>query len=199
MSKEKKIWKNHKGETVPDKYVDSYEKKKEKLIMKIVKEAEKLNKDLSAYKEFTFLKSDELFDEMFKNNNMERTNQRNYTLYSFDKSLKIEVNTQDVIDFDDRIQLAQAKINEFLEKKTAGADQDLSLLVNNAFKTTKGRLDKARILGLFSLKITHVLWNEAMDLIKQSITTNTTRRYVSVWKRQPDGKYVQIQLNFSAL
>ena len=197
--KKSKMWINHKGESVPDKYVDFYDKKKEKIINQMVARANKLNEVLEEYKKLIFEKADGLFDDMFKAHNMEKTTQRNFTLYSFDKSLKIEISTQDIVDFDDRIQLAQAKINEFLELKTQGADPDLSIIINNAFKTSKGRLDKSRIFGLFSLKITHHLWNEAMDLIKQSITTNNTRRYATLWRRQQDGKYVQIQLNFSAL
>ena len=199
--KTKKQWTDHRGEVVPDKYVSSYDKQKERIILKVLKNAEKLNKELIDFKAIIFGDCDKLFDLMFVENNTEKKNNHkgNYTLFTFDKQFKIEVNVQDIVDFDDKIQVAQAKINEFIELKTNGADMDLSVLVNNAFKTTKGRLDKARILGLFSLKIKHPLWDAAMDLIKQSITTNNTKRYASVWKRNTDGKYTQIQLNFSAI
>lgn len=199
--KTEKTWTDHKGETVPAKYIDAYTKSKEKTIIKIVEQAEKLSAQLLNFKTGAFMLCDNLNDNLFENNNTERKagTKGNYTLFSFDKSIKVEVNVQDIIDFDDRIQVAQAKINEFLELKTKGADQDLSLLVNNAFKTTKGRLDKSRVLGLFSLKIKHQLWDEAMDLIKQSITTNSTRRYISISRRQEDGRYKLINLNISSI
>jgi len=200
MKKDKK-WIDHKGQEVPAKYVDNYTKSKEKVIEKIFAEAEKLNKLLYNFKMGSFIQCDQLYEQMFAINNVEKRQDAkgNYTLYTFDKSIKIEVSVQDIIDFDDRIQLAQEKINQFLEMKTAGADQDLSLLVNNAFKTTKGRLDKARVFSLFSLNITHPIWSEAIELIKKSITTNSTRRYISVSKRDEMGKYNIINLNISSI
>jgi len=195
----KEIWTDYQGNDVPVKYVSSYDKKKEKVINKIATEASKINEMLEDFKKRMFAECDKLFDEMFKANDLEKIAQKNYTLYSFDKSFKIEVTSQDVVDFDDRIQLAQAKINEYLKIKTDGADQELSILVNNAFKTKKGRLDKARIFGLFPLKINHLLWLEAMELIKNSIVTNYTRRYAVLYVRDDEGKYIQVQLNFSAI
>jgi len=199
METTKKIWVDYQGNEVPLKYVSTYDKKKEKVITKVFAEAQKINATLEAFKKMMFAECDKLFDEMFKANDLEKVAQKNYTLFSFDKGLKIEVTTQDVVDFDDRIQLAQAKINEYLKIKTDGADQELSILVNNAFKTKKGRLDKARIFGLFPLKINHHLWVEAMELIKKSIMTNYTRRYATIYVRDEEGKYNQVQLNFSAL
>ena len=195
-----KEWKNHKGETVPEKYVSDYDKKKERVILKIAKDAEKINKQLLGFKKLIFGESDKLFDDMFKAHNMEKKpGKGNYTLYTFDKSMKIEVNVQDNVDFDDRIQLAQEKLNQFIELKTKDVDMDLSVLINNAFKTNKGRLDKSRIFGLFQLKINHPMWLEAIELIKQSVVTNDTSRYATVSKRTADGRYVLVQLNFSKI
>ena len=197
--KTKKIWVNHRGETVPEQYISGYDKRKERKLYTLLKRADALNKQLSLFKHELFISTDSLYDELFREHNMERTGKGNYTMFNFDKSIKVEVSVQDMVDFDDRITVAQAKINEYLELKLQGADQDLSILVNNAFKTTKGRLDKSRIFGLFQLKITHPMWAEAMELIKQSITSNSTRRYAQIYRRQEDGKYVQVQLNFASL
>ncbi|NCC88462.1 MAG: DUF3164 family protein, partial [Clostridia bacterium] len=172
-----KLWVDHSGQTVPEKYISSYDRLKERKLNQIIKTAEKLNKQLLTFKSELFAVTDDLYDMLFKEHNMERTGKGNYTLYNFDKSIKVEVTIQDIVDFDDKITVAQAKIQHYLDLKLKDVDQDLSILVNNAFKTRKGRLDKARIFGLFQLKITHPVWLEAMELIKQSITTNSTRRY----------------------
>jgi len=200
MKKEPKLWTNHKGETIPDKYVNDHDKLKEKTVIRIEKKATKLSNTLKKFKTEMFKDCDAVIDSIYKQSNTERKQGKgNYTIYSFDKSIKIEISVDDIIDFNDKIQIAQVKINDFLEKKLNGADEDLSVLVNNAFKTTKGRLDKARIFSLFQLNIKHPIWLEAMELIKDSITTNSTRRYVSVHKREADDSYRLINLNISSI
>ena len=69
----------------------------------------------------------------------------------------------------------------------------------NAFTTSKGRLDTKRILSLFTYKISHPLWMEAMDLIKQAMQTNSSVRYLTVSTRDENGKYNLLNLNFSNL
>lgn len=201
MEATKTEWKNHKGETVPAKYVSGYDKKKEKVIKKLLKEAEAASKKLTELKQLMFVDGDAIDELMYKEHHMERPNEHkgNYTYYSFDKSIRFSMKVQDVIDFDDRIRLAQEKINQFLESKSEGSDQDLMLLVNNAFKTTKGRLDKSRIFSLYSLKINNTIWNEAIALIKESITVNHTRRYPSIAFRDQNGEYKDVQLNLSSI
>ncbi len=73
------------------------------------------------------------------------------------------------------------------------------IIANRAFKTTKGKLDKSRVFDLFSYEIKHPLWVEAIELIKASITSNHTRRYATIAKRDGDGKYVDVQLNISSI
>jgi hypothetical protein len=199
--KNKKQWVNHKGEIVPEKYVSGYDKKKEKVLLKLLSSSEKLSNLLHAHKAEIFKETDNLIELMYKEHNSSRPEdyKGNYTIFSFDKQIRLTIKVSEVIDFDDKIKIAQDKINKFLEEKTKGADQDLSLLVNNAFKTSKGRLDKNRVLGLFSLKINHPLWNEAMELIKSSITTNHTKRYATVAKRDKEGNYKDIMLNISSI
>jgi hypothetical protein len=199
MKKAKEIWTDYQGNQVPVQYVSKYDKQKEKVITKAVLEAQKISETLAKFKLFILPECDNLLKEMLASNGVDEVTQKNYTLYSFDKGLKVEVVSSDVIDFDNQIVAAQAKIEEYLKIKTDGLDNEICALINNAFKTRKGRLDKARILGLFQLKITHHLWMEAMELIKKSITTNSTRRYITIFERDAEGKYNQIQLNFSAI
>ena len=201
MKKEtKKEWLNHKGEVVPKEYVSSIDKKKEKALTKLLKQSYQLNEKLTELKKQMFSEADALVELDYKEHNMDKPETKgNHTMYSFDKSIRFTIKVQDVIEFDDRIQMAQQKINQFLEAKSEGADSDLLLLVNNAFKTTKGRLDKSRIFGLFGLDIKNKIWLDAIELIKASITTNHTRRYASIAERDANGNYSDVQLNISAI
>lgn len=202
MKQEKttKQWVNHKGEVVPEKYISGYDKKKEKALAKLLKEAEAVSEKLADLKKRMFEENDSLEELDYKEHNMVKPDTKgNRTMYSFDKRIKFSMKVQDVIEFDDRITMAQQKINEFLESKNDGADEDLMLLVNNAFKTTKGRLDKSRIFSLFGLAIKNETWKEAMELIKQSINTNHTRRYSTIAVRDESGNYKEIPLNISSI
>lgn len=195
-----KTWVNHKGDKVPYQYVPGLDKKKERFAVKALKNAQKLEENLTRFKKQLITEADKLFAEMMKEANLKPTDRKgNYSITSFDKSVKIEVNVQNKVEFDDNINFAQEKINDYLETKMQGADEELSVLVNNAFKTTKGNLDTKRILSLFSLNIKHPIWLEAMELIKKSIQTNNSKRYVRIWHKNDEGEYESIDLNFSSI
>jgi hypothetical protein len=195
-----KVWHDHRGNEVPREYVPQFDRKNELAVAKVFNRAEKLSGQLATFKAEAFEIADSLYAEMLKNANITASDRKgNYTLSSFDKSVKIEVNVSTSIDFDDNIGLAQEKLNEFIRVKTDGVDHELSSLVNHAFTTRKGRLDKARIFGLLELNIKHPLWGEAMELIRRSITTNSSVRYMEISQKEGEGRYVVVKLNFAAL
>lgn len=194
------VWQNHKGQDVPREYVAAFDRKKEQTLGSLLKKAERINELLTAFKVESFNSADALYEAMLQEANINvETRKGNYSLFSFDKSVRLEVNVSDRIEFDENIEFAQFKLNEFINVKTTGSDNELRELINNAFTTSKGRLDTKRILGLFSLKISHPLWVEAMELIKKSISTNNTVRYLTIALRNEFGKYEQVNLNFSNL
>lgn len=195
-----KVWHDHRGNEVPRIYVPVEEVKTELQIAKIYNKAEKLSTALKMYKAEAFEIADAIYGEMLKNANITATDRKgNYSLTSFDKTVKIEVNVSNSISFDSNITLAQEKLNEFIRTKTEGVDQDLSILVNQAFTTRKGRLDKARIFDLMQLNIKGQLWADAMELIRKSITTNSSVRYMEISSKDDEGRYIPVKLNFASL
>jgi hypothetical protein len=196
----KQEWRTYTGAKVPDEAVSPFDKRKERVIQSLYKKAVKLSKELEKLKELMYEKGDELYEEKYRNRGLDIDKKRgNYTHFSYDKSIKFEMNVQENISFSDDINLSQQKLNEYIEDVLSGANTDIQQLVNNAFKTRKGRLDKARIFSLFALKIEHPKWQEAMELIKGSIETNDSRRYASISVRDDNGDYNAVQLNISSL
>lgn len=193
-------WRNHKGQAVPTAYIPVIDKKKDRVARKIVKKALWYNNKIRDFKQDLLSSCDEIHNEILAKANIDQTDIKgNYTITSFDKSIKIEISVSEKIDFDERVELAQIKINEYIQSKTKDVDHDLLELINSAFSTSKGRLDTKRILGLFALKITAKKWLEAMDLIKLSISRNTSKRYVRMYEKNAEGVYVSIDLNFSSI
>jgi hypothetical protein len=200
MGDKKKTWYMHDGAEVPDAAVSPFDKKKEKVLVALAKKCEKLANELLLLKKEMYTKGDQLYTERLANKGLtDDVKKGNYTFFSYDKSLKLEMNVQESIMFGDEIHIAQKKLNEYIEAVTASANSDIQQLIHNAFKTRKGSLDKARVLSLFSLKIEHPLWKEAMDLIRESIQTNDSRRYGTISKQNTEGEYKVFNLNFSSI
>lgn len=194
-----KIYMTHDGKEIPAKYVSKLDKNKDRISLKYYKKAKRLHDSLKLLKQELLAETDKLYDQMLRDENIRTGKKGNYTISSFDKSIKIEVNVQNRIEFDDRINAAQSLINEYISEKTKGTDRELTELINSAFRTNKGKLDTKRILGLFRLQINHPKWKRAMELIKESISTNNSRRYVRIWQKDKNGDYKNIDLNFSSL
>lgn len=200
-NKATKMWIDHNGNEVPPQYVSRHDKERDRLARKVAAEAEKLSEKLTEFKEQTLAKCDDMYQEMLDNYKVKNKGQGkgNFTITSFDKSVKIEVSVQERVEFDDLIQVAQEKINEYLAGKTGDIDSEIQQIIQLAFQTTKGRMDVKRVLSLFKLNIKHKLWIEAMDILKKSINRNVSRRYVRVWIKDEKGEYRAVELNFSSL
>lgn len=194
-----KNWKNHRGEEVPAVYVPVIDKEREKIVKKYFERASRINGLMVKLKEELLNDCDSFFDGMLVKNGVKTEGKGNYSLTSFDKVLKIEVNVQGRIEFDDQIQIAHAKIKEYLLEITKDTNSDIQQIVNAAFQTSKGKMDVKRVLGLFELHIKHPKWIEAMELIKNSINRNNSKRYVRVWEKDANGEYHAIELNFSSI
>jgi hypothetical protein len=136
---------------------------------------------------------------MLEDNNVPAQSKGGYSVSTFDRDVKIEISIQERIEFDDKISVAHEKIKQYLAEKMQGVDADLQSLINQAFETRKGRMDVKRILSLFRLQIKHPLWLEAMELIKSSISRNDSKRYVQILKKDVNGEYRNIDLNFSSI
>jgi hypothetical protein len=193
-----KSWLDHSGQSVPIDYITAEDKRKERTVSKLLKKALAMNKALAAFKKEAFADVDKIYGEMLVQANIKSTTRKgNFTMYNFDKSVKIEVNVSDRIEFDENINFAQIKINEFLAEKTEGIDYDISIIANRAFKTTRGSLDTKKVLDLFSYKINHPKWVEAMELIKKSISVNSSVRYMTFYQRGVNDRYEIVNLNYS--
>lgn len=125
----------------------------------------------------------------------------NITLHTFDGSLKLQLATADTITFDERLQAAQALVNECIEEWAQGSRPEIIALVQQAFQTDKeGKLNVGKILALRRLEITDTRWLEAMKAIGDSIQVIGTKKYIRVYKRvgQTD-RYEAIPLDMVAV
>lgn len=198
MAKQK-MYTTHDGYKVPASAVPTLDKKKDTLVNRLVKKSKSMHEKLTDLKEEITTKCDDMFEQMLAENNVKQDHKGGFTLTSYDKTLKIEVSISKRLEFDDRIEMAQMKINEYLEEVTQDSSEDIRKIINAAFKRTKGTLDSKRVFQLKSLQINHKLWKDAMSLIDKSISVNSTKRYFNIMEKDQNGEYKTIQLNFSSI
>ncbi len=188
----------HDGHDVPISLVPALDKKKDKVVRQHIKTAEKLAALLLKLKNDAMKDIEAIREAMYADNKVKEGSKGNMLIQTFDKSLKIEVAIAERIEFSDLINVAQEKINQYLKEKTGnGIDSEIAELINLAFKTTKGKLDTKRILSLFKLQIKHSLWIEAMELLKKSIETNSSKTYIRFWKKDENGSLKSIVLDIA--
>lgn len=200
MAKEKKVWKTAKGEIVPAEVVSVHDKKKEKVVLKIAKQALTVSKLLVELKAITESDVNKLYNEHLRIKGIEPGERKeNYTLYSFDREWKIEISRADTVTFDDNINVVKQLLVEYIEDVTNQASSDIQVLVQSAFKTRKGQLDKARLFSLFQYEIEHPLWKRAMEELKQSIDVQSSKKYIKIMRRDENEEYVLVPLSFSAV
>lgn len=186
------------GDKVPAQYVPSIDKKMDRTAYRLAKKAAKLSTDLDALKTEILKECDDLYRLMQQDANVRTGTKGNYSIHTFNKVIRIEVNIQQRIEWNDKVDLAKAKIFEYLDSQLNDQQAELKQLVHHAFETTRGNLDTKRLLGLMKLKIKSKVWNEGMELLVAAMEKDRSRRYVRIYWRDSEGKEHQLNLNFSS-
>lgn len=204
-SNKDQFWTDESGVQIPYSRTTPIERKKEKSAFALVKKAQKVNEFLQDIKNAVTEATEEILNAEREANNVKLDGKGNFTWYSFDRSIKIQVDVQEAIKFDDiKIASAKEKLMDLIRNNIQGDDFIISL-VEDAFQTSRGKLDAKKILSLrkHSSRIKNPQikkgWDEAMNLIDESISRPKSKSYHKIWVKNQYGQYEAIELNFSAL
>lgn len=198
-------WKDETGIQIPYNRITSYERKSERTIAQISREAVKLNELLTKFKAGVKASTLELYEAFLADNGgrVPGKGKGGATFYNFDRSIKVEVSVNEAITFDDNlIALAKAKLDELLiDSLTDTKAVDIKPMIMDAFSTTRGRLDTKRVLGLrkHANRIKDERYGEAMQLIDKAIRRPESKEYFRVWIKKEDGEFQDVNLNFSSI
>ena len=198
-------WIDETGNSIPFNRTTKSERLKEKYSNKILKEAQNATEKLKSLRDLMDVAIGEILEECRIENSVKLDGKGNFTWYNFNRSIRVEVNINELITFDEiKLESAKEKLSSLIRDNTKGDDFILSI-VEQAFQTTTGKLDTKRILSLkkhtsrivnLSIKNT---WQEAMYLIDQSISRPSSKKYMKVYLKDETGEYQNIPLNFSNL
>lgn len=198
-----KFWIDESGTQIPYNRTTPIERKKEKHAAAILKKGQSVFKILSELKAAVREASEEVLNAEREASNVKLSEKGNYTWYNFDRSIKIQVDVSEPIKFDEiKIASAKEKLMNLIRTNISGDDFIISI-AEDAFQTSSGRLDPAKILGLrkHSSRIKNVVikaeWEAIMKQIDSSITRPKSKSYYKIWVKNTEGQYEGVELNFS--
>jgi hypothetical protein len=199
-----KTWFDESGTQVPYSRTTKAERLKERSADSLLKKAFSANKQLKELKKLIKTVSEKVLEETLKEKGVENLKSKgNYTWHNFNRTIKVEVNINEPISFDDiTITAAKEKFYEFLNKYITSKNMFVKQMILDAFETQRSnKLDVKRVLNLVRYKdsIADPLFTKAVDLINQSVRRPKTKTYYRVWVMNEAGEYDNIDLNLSSI
>ena len=203
QTRKDKTWIDETGTEVPFNLIKKKEIVQEDVTYAIAKAAIKQNSLLAKLKASIIALVDKAVAAITKEYSGKKTEFKgNYTLYNFDRSIKVQVKVSQPIKFDDLI-IAQAKnlLDEFLGEGISGKNEFIKQIVLSAFETRRGQMDTRKVLGLkrYADRIDDKRYKDAMQLIDEAIRRPESATYYNVWVRDDQGRYEAVHLDFARL
>ncbi|OYT15198.1 MAG: sulfate transporter [Bacteroidetes bacterium 4572_77] len=191
-------WKDHEGALVPKRFIPVDVLKSDTIVERMIKRVEKENVKMLKFKQRIENDLKEYLEKLAEKHGEEW--EGNATIYNFDKTMAVEVNVAKSISFNEKLSIAKTKIDKLIMKWGEGSNKKLVAIINKSFKVDKkGSFDSKRILELRTLDINDPEWKAAMELISDAIVITGSKVYYNFKRKDDDGKWINITLNFSAI
>ncbi len=125
----------------------------------------------------------------------------NISISSYDGRYKIQRVFASRISFGLELKAAESLFTKYLDSVTASVENDVRVLIEGAFKTTRGgNLRTSELLRLLSFEIKHPAWIQACEALKDSISVDGSTVYVRAYERVNDSdQYRPIPLDIAAV
>jgi hypothetical protein len=197
------LWADESGQQIPYSRITSAERLMERHSWKILKGALDINKRLTEFKDMIRELCQEAHDAFMAEQNITRETKGNFTWFNFNRSIKVEINVNEPIQFDDMtITAAKAKFDEFLEENITSKNEFVKAMIIDAFETQRnGQLDTKAVMKItrYEKRINDPKFSEAVELINSAIRRPKSKSYFRVSVKNEEGGYDNIDLNFSSI
>ncbi|MDH0050266.1 DUF3164 family protein [Comamonas terrigena] len=195
-------WENAKGNLVPESKVKAIDKLRDQLVKDLCARAEVKSADIGKFKLGTMADVHAFIDASVEQYGVKAGGKKgNATLMSFDGKKKVVLQMQDRITFGEQLQAAKALIDQCVTRWAANADDNIKVLITDAFQVDKeGLINTGRVLGLLRLEIDDPDWKMAMKAIADSRQVADTKAYIRFYQRSDtSGDWKPISLDMAAV
>lgn len=179
-----------------------YEQAKNELVIRLCGNAKGINELLREFKMQAFEDLGQFYDRMKEYGDV-RGEKGSFQLVSADDKLKVLFSRETRMGLDERAELAETKLKEFLSTTVKKRDKGLHDVI-------LGLLERNGATNDFDVKLIGKLiklednfddesWKEAIRLFKESIRENGTADYVRLYERDSNEKWQLINLNMASV
>jgi hypothetical protein len=203
-----KKWVYRQGREYPDHLVSDADRMKDELAERLVSGAEGIQQAMAVFKKAAMEEMYAAKALLFEKYKAKLGGQKGgFGIAAFDGSAEARICVADRITFGPELQAAKALIDECIESWAEGADQNIIVLINDAFQVNKaGRIDSKRVLRLQKLPIRRPdgsrdeRWEQAMQAISDALIVDDTATYIRFYRRNPVTNGMDlVNLDFSSL
>lgn len=152
---------------------------------KIEEEALKVHSLLCEFKEMTLDMTDELYAIRKERDDISKRSKGGQTLYTLDKSAKIEIKSGSRTIYDTELaEAGEAAFDRFIaKKKEGGTDDDVIQIMQASLQKRDGDYDPRKLANLYKLKIQDPDFQEGLRLFAEARDTNRTKSYIKVERK----------------
>ncbi|CUV65209.1 conserved hypothetical protein [Sulfurovum sp. enrichment culture clone C5] len=195
---------NSKGDKVHIDLVKKDDVMRDGLVNELLDEAVAFKGIMGEFRSKAEQKVEDYFEELMAKYNLDpkaKSKKGNITLENFSSTAKVQIAISDKLTFDEKLQLARMKFDEYFEQVTVGSSEEVKMLINKAFSVDKeGKVDVKRILELRSYNIKHPKWVEGVALIEESKKIVSSKSYIRFYKREAsDESWKHVSLDIAAV
>ena len=194
-------WIDPRGQAVPQSYVKALDRKRDHEVEMAVKESLAIEKRMKDLKEKIIGRITKYRAAMEKDTGVKLEGKGNVCLTNFSGDKQLEFSMNDIIVFDEKLQVARQLISECIGDWSEDSNKNLKVIINQAFELDKkGKVNTQGILKLRSLNIKNAKWKNAMELIGEAISITGSRQYLNIRIREnSSARFRTVNLNFSSM
>lgn len=182
------FWINARGEAVHPDNVKISDKIKDELLEKLMNEAMLVQKDLKEFKDNANEQIENYYELLLQEYDVDakgRSKKGNLNLENFSSTYKIQIAMSECLSFDEKLNIAKAKIDEYLNDVTKDSPAEIRTLITKAFEVDKkGNIDSKKIFALKSYEISDERWIKAMNIIDESKQVSHIKPYIRFYARK---------------
>ncbi|MBQ4438069.1 DUF3164 family protein [bacterium] len=195
----KVYWVDAEGSLKPETSISPADKKKEELVDAVFEYVAETKTKLETFKYWTQEVVATYVEKQAKKAKVAGW-KGNIRIINYDGTKRICVSKKERMDFNEKLQFAKAKFDEWIIKRTEGADEVLAELVQKAFEVDKeGEINRSFLFRLLRYSISDPDFKKAQELLKQSMQTSGTKEYILFQEKDEHGEWKTITLDFAAL